>query len=114
MDVFTAFTFHLYPLLLERGFETAAVIAAMAVIGPGQVGGRIAIISFHSLEDRLVKRRFGDLEFPCKCPSGMPVCPCPPGRVVSISRRAVKVTGEERQGNPRSRSARMRAVRRVL
>lgn len=41
--VFTAFTFHLYPLLLERGFAVAAVIAAMAVIGPGQVGGRIAM-----------------------------------------------------------------------
>ncbi|MFZ4684494.1 MAG: MFS transporter, partial [Hyphomonadaceae bacterium] len=40
------FTFHLYPLLLERGFETAAVIAAMAVIGPGQVGGRIAMTIF--------------------------------------------------------------------
>ena len=44
--VFTAFTFHLYPLLLERGFETAAIIAAMAVIGPGQVGGRIAMTIF--------------------------------------------------------------------
>lgn len=44
--VFTTFTFHLYPLLLERGFATAAVIAAMAVIGPGQVGGRIAMTVF--------------------------------------------------------------------
>ena len=44
--VFTAFTFHLYPLLLERGFATAAVIAARAVIGPGQVGGRIAMTVF--------------------------------------------------------------------
>lgn len=41
--VFTAFTFHLYPLLLERGFETGAVILAMAIIGPAQVGGRIAM-----------------------------------------------------------------------
>lgn len=40
---FTAFTFHLYPLLLERGFEPSAIVMAMALIGPAQVGGRIAI-----------------------------------------------------------------------
>lgn len=40
---FTAFTFHLYPLLLERGFDPPAIIAAMALIGPAQVGGRIAV-----------------------------------------------------------------------
>lgn len=40
---FTAFTFHLYPLLLERGFEPSAIVAAMALIGPAQVGGRVAI-----------------------------------------------------------------------
>jgi MFS family permease len=43
---FTAFTFHLYPLLLEQGFSTAAVVAAMALIGPAQVAGRIAITVF--------------------------------------------------------------------
>jgi predicted MFS family arabinose efflux permease len=40
---FTAFTFHLYPLLLERGFSTEAIVVALALIGPAQVGGRIAI-----------------------------------------------------------------------
>jgi MFS family permease len=45
---FTAFTFHLYPLLLERGFSTTAVVAAMALIGPAQVGGRIAVTMFAS------------------------------------------------------------------
>lgn len=40
---FTAFTFHLYPLLLERGFDPPAIVAAMALIGPAQVGGRIAV-----------------------------------------------------------------------
>jgi MFS family permease len=45
---FTAFTFHLYPLLLERGFSAAAVVAAMALIGPAQVGGRILITMFAS------------------------------------------------------------------
>jgi len=45
---FTAFTFHLYPLLLERGFSTGAVVAAMALIGPAQVAGRIAITFFAS------------------------------------------------------------------
>jgi predicted MFS family arabinose efflux permease len=45
---FTAFTFHLYPLLLERGFSTTAVVAAMALIGPAQVGGRVAVTMFAS------------------------------------------------------------------
>ncbi len=43
---FTAFTFHLYPMLLERGFDTASVVLAMALIGPAQVGGRIGVIVF--------------------------------------------------------------------
>lgn len=43
---FTAFTFHLYPMLIEQGFATTAVVAAMALIGPAQVGGRIAVTVF--------------------------------------------------------------------
>ncbi|HEY7800058.1 MAG TPA: MFS transporter [Hyphomonadaceae bacterium] len=53
---FTAFTFHLYPLLLERGFSTSAVVAAMALIGPAQVGGRIAVTMFAA---RASMRRIG-------------------------------------------------------
>jgi 16S rRNA (cytosine1402-N4)-methyltransferase len=73
----------------------------------------VAIISFHSGEDRLVKQRFKALAEPCVCPPGMPVCRCPPPRVEYISRRAVKVTAREKGDNPRARSARLRAVRRI-
>ena len=56
--VFSAFTFHFYPLLVERGFDTASVVAAMAIIGPAQVAGRIAI---WVLAPRASVRRIGSL-----------------------------------------------------
>lgn len=80
---------------------------------PLALGGRVVIISFHSLEDRLVKRRFQDLVDPCQCPPGMPACHCPPPRAEFVTRRAVRVGPREEQRNPRSRSARVRAVRRI-
>jgi 16S rRNA (cytosine1402-N4)-methyltransferase len=80
---------------------------------PLAIGGRVVVISFHSLEDRLVKKRFAHLADPCICPPGMPVCNCPPPRVEYVTRRAVKVTQSEIEKNPRSRSARVRSVRRV-
>lgn len=81
---------------------------------PLAVGGRVVIISFHSLEDKLVKNRFRSLASPCTCPQGMPVCQCPPPVVELLSRRAIRVGPEEAGRNPRARSARARAVRRVL
>ncbi len=80
---------------------------------PLAVGGRVAIISFHSLEDRLVKKRMRDLAEPCKCPPKMPVCNCPPASVSYVTRRAVRVGPNEETTNPRSRSARVRSVRRI-
>jgi len=80
---------------------------------PLAVGGRVVIITFHSLEDRLVKRRFARLADPCECPPGMPVCNCPPPYVEHVTRRSVRVTSAESKGNPRARSARARVVRRV-
>lgn len=80
---------------------------------PLAVGGNVVVISFHSLEDRLVKRRFKQLAEPCECPPGMPECRCPDPQVTYVSRRAVRVSDVERQRNPRSRSAKIRAVRRI-
>jgi 16S rRNA (cytosine1402-N4)-methyltransferase len=72
-------------------------------------GGRLAIISFHSLEDRIVKRSFRELESPCRCPKEFPECRC--GKVSAgkvLTRRPVVPSEEEIMVNPRSRSAKLR------
>jgi 16S rRNA (cytosine1402-N4)-methyltransferase len=72
------------------------------------------VISYHSLEDRIVKRMFRQWSEPCCCPPGLPVCTC--GRVPQVRRltRKVVVPGAgEVKSNPRSRSARLRAVERL-
>lgn len=77
-------------------------------------GGRIAIITFHSLEDRIVKNKFRDLENPCKCPSDFPVCICGKNPVIKvISRKPVEPSQEEVEVNPRSRSAKLRIAERI-
>ena len=80
---------------------------------PLAVGGRVVVISFHSLEDRRVKHRFAELTQSCVCPPKMPVCTCPPPTMELVSRRAVRVAKENMGKNPRARSARVRAVRRI-
>lgn len=69
--------------------------------------GRIAVITFHSLEDRLVKRAFAGLENPCTCPPDFPVCVCgkiPQGKAL----KPVEPSAREIEENPRARSARLR------
>lgn len=76
--------------------------------------GRIAIISFHSLEDRIVKRLFRRLEGECVCPPGLPVCGCGSRNIVrSLSRKPIEAGEEEVKRNPRARSARMRVAEKV-
>jgi len=77
-------------------------------------GGRAAIISFHSLEDRMVKERFRDLEGRCTCPPGLPVCGCGQrGSFRSLHRKAVTAADAELESNPRARSAHLRAMEKV-
>jgi 16S rRNA (cytosine1402-N4)-methyltransferase len=77
-------------------------------------GGRIAVISFHSLEDRLVKHGLRRLEGRCVCPPGLPECTCNPRQLVRVlTRRAVRPDDGEIARNPRSRSARLRVAERL-
>lgn len=72
-------------------------------------GGRLCIITFHSLEDRIVKNAFRKAENPCTCPPGFPVCVC--GKVSKgkiITGKPIQPDEEERKENPRSKSAKLR------
>jgi 16S rRNA (cytosine1402-N4)-methyltransferase len=79
-----------------------------------QPGGRIAVISFHSLEDRIVKHSLRRLAGGCVCPPEAPVCTCRPERQIEIlTRRAERPAADEVESNPRARSARLRVAQRV-
>jgi 16S rRNA (cytosine1402-N4)-methyltransferase len=79
-----------------------------------QPEGRIAIISFHSLEDRIVKHSLRRLAGACVCPPEAPACSCNPERLVEIlTRRAERPSADEVAANPRARSARLRVARRL-
>jgi 16S rRNA (cytosine1402-N4)-methyltransferase len=84
---------------------------AVSVLEPGT---RLAIISFHSLEDRIVKRAFRRLAGECTCPPHMPVCGCGAKAEIEIlTGRPLTASEEEEERNPRSRSAKLRVAQRV-
>lgn len=77
-------------------------------------GGRIAVIAFHSLEDRIVKQTFRSLSHRCRCPRSMPLCACGrPDLVRIVTGRALRPSTDEIDANPRGRSARLRAAERL-
>jgi len=92
--------------VLERFLD-----AAVDLLKPA---GRLCVLSFHSLEDRIVKHRFRDMADPCTCPPSFPQCAC--GRrstVRLLTRKVMRPTEEEVRSNPMARSTRLRAVEKL-
>jgi 16S rRNA (cytosine1402-N4)-methyltransferase len=88
-----------------------ALPAAVELLRPG---GRLAVISFHSLEDRIVKRFLREQERGCTCPPDFPVCVCGNEPILRATpRRAIRPSSRETAANPRAASARLRAAVKV-
>jgi 16S rRNA (cytosine1402-N4)-methyltransferase len=95
----------------ELGAVERALPAALEMLRPG---GRLAAISFHSLEDRIVKRFLRDHERGCVCPPDFPVCVCGHEPVLrALHRKAIRPTPREIAANPRASSARLRTAVKV-
>ena len=95
----------------ELGILEQAIEDMAGLLAPG---GRLCIITFHSLEDRIVKQTFHRLEHPCTCPPEFPVCVCgkkPSIRV--ITRKPILPSEEELEFNPRARSAKLRILEKL-
>ena len=85
-----------------------------ALTGLLNPGGRLCVITFHSLEDRIVKNTFRSLADPCTCPKSFPVCVCGKKPTVKpVTRKPVTASAEELQQNPRSRSASLRIIEKL-
>jgi len=77
-------------------------------------GGRICVITFHSLEDRIIKDLYRRLASPCTCPREFPVCVCGGRRTLRIiTNRPVVPSKEELENNPRARSAKLRTAEKI-
>ena len=107
-------TFQALRIAVNRELEGLDRVLERAVGALEAPGGRIAIISFHSLEDRIVKQTFNALSGQCSCPPGLPVCMCGARRLVRVlTRKPVVASEQEVDANPRARSAKLRAAERV-
>lgn len=91
---------------LESLLESALEVLA--------IGGRLGVISFHSIEDRLVKNFFRERNKDCICPPSVPICNCGGAREVAlVTRKAVRASPAETRANPPSRSAQLRVVEKL-
>lgn len=87
----------------------------LALVGRLKTGGRIAILTFHSLEDRAVKEAFRYLESPCTCPKSFPVCVCGKKREIKIiTHKPITAGAEELGNNSRSKCAKLRIAEKIL
>lgn len=106
-------TFQAIRIEVNRELEvlTGAITDMVECLNPG---GRLAIITFHSLEDRIVKEAFKELYKDCICPPELPKCVCDKRREIDIiTRKPLTPSKEELEYNPRSRSAKLRVAERI-
>jgi 16S rRNA (cytosine1402-N4)-methyltransferase len=95
----------------ELSMLAQGLAAAVSLLKPG---GRLAVISFHSLEDRMVKQFIREQSRDCVCPPTQPVCTCAAqAQLRPVTRKAVQASAEEIERNPRSRSARLRVAEKL-
>ena len=94
----------------ELDAEREMLLAAMDRLAPG---GRLCVISFHSLEDRIVKTAIREREDGCTCPRDFPVCVCGFQKTMQTVTRPITAGEEELKTNPRARSARLRVAERL-
>ena len=95
----------------ELGAVEKVMEDAIPLLNPG---GRLAVITFHSLEDRIVKNAMAAAAKGCTCPPSFPVCVCGKKPLVQLcSRKPITATDEELEANPRSRSAKLRVCRKL-
>lgn len=95
----------------ELGILENSIKDAASVLKPG---GRISVITFHSLEDRIIKETFKELAKPCTCPPAFPVCVCgKKPQIKIITRKPIEPSGEELTANPRARSAKLRIAEKL-
>ena len=100
---------------IEVNHELDAIEPAIRAAVDCMAGtGRIAVITFHSLEDRIVKETYADLAAGCTCPRSFPVCVCgKKPRISLINKKPILPTEQELQDNPRSRSAKLRIAEKL-
>jgi 16S rRNA (cytosine1402-N4)-methyltransferase len=106
-------TFQALRIAVNDELESLAVglMQAIEMLAPG---GRLVVISFHSLEDRIVKRTFARESRDCICPPGLPTCACEhQAHLQLLTRGPLRPDESEVQKNPRARSARLRAAERI-
>ncbi|MFQ5616294.1 MAG: 16S rRNA (cytosine(1402)-N(4))-methyltransferase RsmH [Anaerolineales bacterium] len=107
-------TFQALRIAVNRELESLESVLPQAIdtLAPG---GRLAVIAFHSLEDRIVKDFFWRESRDCICPPKQPVCTCQHRAIVRIiTRKPLRPAREETRNNPRARSARLRVAEKVL
>ena len=100
---------------IEVNAELDVIVPAIeSAVAHMRSGGRIAIITFHSLEDRIVKQTFARLASGCTCPKGLPICVCGKKPLVKVITKKPILPGEtELEENPRARSAKLRVAEKI-